>query len=75
MTGRENLGVRAAIPSIRVIDSPGRIVSKGLNAAIRAARGDIIIRMDVHCEYEPGYIQQCLQVLETGAAARWRPTG
>src|SRR5262249_53760198 len=37
-------------------------------AAIRAAQGSIIIRMDVHTEYASDYIRQCLAVLqETGA--------
>jgi succinoglycan biosynthesis protein ExoA len=38
---------------VRIIDNPGRIVSAGLNAAIRAARGDLIIRMDCHTQYAP----------------------
>ena len=55
-------------PRLRVIDNPGRIVSTGLNAAIRAAQGQIIIRMDVHTDYASDYICQCLAVLEeTGA--------
>jgi succinoglycan biosynthesis protein ExoA len=55
-------------PRLRVIDNPGRIVSTGLNAAIREAQGSIIIRMDVHTEYASDYIFQCLAVLqETGA--------
>jgi succinoglycan biosynthesis protein ExoA len=55
-------------PRLRVIDNPGRIVSTGLNEAIRVARGRIIIRMDVHTEYASDYICQCLAVLqETGA--------
>ncbi|HEX4647053.1 MAG TPA: glycosyltransferase family 2 protein [Verrucomicrobiae bacterium] len=55
-------------PQIRVLDNPGRIVSTGLNAAIRAARGDIIVRMDAHTIYAPDYVRQCLTVLsETGA--------
>jgi succinoglycan biosynthesis protein ExoA len=53
---------------IRLIDNPGRIVSSGLNAAIRAARGDIIIRMDAHTEYAPDYIQNCVEVLESNGA-------
>jgi succinoglycan biosynthesis protein ExoA len=58
----------AGDPRLRIIDNPGRIVSTGLNAAIRAAQGRIIIRMDVHTEYAPDYIRQCLAVLqETGA--------
>src|ERR1700682_4891859 len=31
---------------IRIIDNPSRIVSAGLNACIRTAAGDIILRMD-----------------------------
>jgi succinoglycan biosynthesis protein ExoA len=55
-------------PIIRVIDNPRQIVSAGLNAAIRAARGDIIIRMDAHTEYAPDYIARCVETLEqTGA--------
>ena len=55
-------------PVIRVIDNPGRTVSQGLNAAIRAARGQVIVRMDAHTEYAPDYIRCCLETLnETGA--------
>ena len=55
-------------PQIRVLDNPGRIVSTGLNAAIRAARGDIIVRMDAHTIYSKDYVRQCLAVMrETGA--------
>jgi glycosyltransferase involved in cell wall biosynthesis len=55
-------------PAIRVIDNPGRIVSTGMNAAIRAARGQIIIRMDAHTKYAPDYICRCLETLnQTGA--------
>src|SRR5262245_66014833 len=55
-------------PHHRVIDNPGQIVSTGLNAAIRAARGDIIIRMDVHTEYSPDYVATCVHYLkQTGA--------
>src|SRR6266700_7361104 len=55
-------------PELRVLNNPGRIVSTGLNAAIRAARGQIIIRMDAHTTYAPDYVRQCLAVMkETGA--------
>lgn len=55
-------------PRIRVIDNEQRIVSTGLNAAIRAAYGAIIIRMDAHTRYAPDYIGQCLATLhQTGA--------
>jgi len=55
-------------PQIRVIDNPDLITSTALNAAIRAARADIIIRMDAHTTYAPNYVRECLAVLEeTGA--------
>jgi succinoglycan biosynthesis protein ExoA len=47
-------------PALRVIDNPKRIVSTGLNAAIRQARGEIIVRMDAHTEYAPDYIRTCV---------------
>jgi succinoglycan biosynthesis protein ExoA len=53
---------------LRIIDNPGRIVSKGLNAAIRAARGDIIIRMDAHTEYATDYVRECVAALQATAA-------
>jgi succinoglycan biosynthesis protein ExoA len=55
-------------PQLRVIVNPGRIVSTGLNAAIRAARGEIIIRMDAHTAYAPDYCRLCVETLShTGA--------
>lgn len=53
---------------VRMVDNRGAIVSTGLNAAIREARGSIIIRMDAHTSYAPDYIRQCVQVLEETAA-------
>jgi glycosyltransferase involved in cell wall biosynthesis len=59
---------RVAFPRLRVIDNPGRIASTGLNAAIKAAQGRIIIRMDAHTDYAPDYLQRCVRTLrETGA--------
>jgi glycosyltransferase involved in cell wall biosynthesis len=53
---------------LRIVDNPQKIVSTGLNLAIRAARGSVIMRIDVHTEYASDYLWQCLQVLqETGA--------
>jgi len=53
---------------IRMIDNRLQIVSAGLNAAIRSAHGDVIIRMDAHTEYAPDYIRQCVFVLNTTQA-------
>jgi succinoglycan biosynthesis protein ExoA len=53
---------------VRMIDNPGRIVSSGLNAAIAAAAGDVIIRMDAHTTYAPDYIRECVRVLQESGA-------
>jgi succinoglycan biosynthesis protein ExoA len=55
-------------PRIRVIDNPERIQAPGLNRLVREARGDVLVRMDVHCEYAPTYVRACVETLErTGA--------
>lgn len=55
-------------PALRVIDNFGRIASTGLNAAIREAKGEVIIRMDAHSNYAPDYIRSCVKILkETNA--------
>lgn len=54
---------------VRVIDNPRKLQAVAMNAMIKEARGEIIIRMDVHARYAPDYVRQCVRVLEeTGAA-------
>lgn len=64
---------------IRLIDNTGRIVSSGLNEAIRQSRGQFIIRLDVHTEYAPDYLARCIEVLEASGADNvggpWRAMG
>jgi len=55
-------------PNLIVIDNPGRIVATGLNAAIRRARGEFVVRVDGHTEIDPDYVRRCVEALErTGA--------
>jgi succinoglycan biosynthesis protein ExoA len=59
---------RPRFKSFVVLDNPEQTVSSGLNIAVARAQGGIIIRMDVHSEYAPDYIQQCVAALKcTGA--------
>jgi len=53
---------------IRLIDNPGRIQAAGLNLAIKQARGDIIVRMDVHSIYADDYVQKCVDALKSTGA-------
>lgn len=60
--------LNARDPRITWIANPARIVSPGLNAALKVAEGEIIVRMDVHTDYAPDYLAQCLALhAETGA--------
>ncbi len=55
-------------PQIILVDNPQKIVSTGLNAAIRRARGEIIVRVDGHAVLDPQYARACVAALqETGA--------
>jgi succinoglycan biosynthesis protein ExoA len=54
---------------IRVIDNPRRIASTGLNAAIHAARNDVVLRMDVHTQYKSDYIRRSVELLTRSGAA------
>src|SRR5262249_41865202 len=51
--------------NVRIIDNPAQVTPTGLNAAIRAARGQIIVRLDAHTEYDRHYIARCVRWLET----------
>jgi glycosyltransferase involved in cell wall biosynthesis len=50
-------------PSIRLIDNVSKIVPTGLNAAIKAARGDIVIRVDGHVHVAPDFVRANVQLL------------
>ncbi|MDO5068034.1 MAG: glycosyltransferase family 2 protein [Propionibacteriaceae bacterium] len=54
---------------ITVVANPTGFTPAGLNVALRAARNDIIVRVDGHAELSDGYIETAVRVLaETGAA-------
>lgn len=53
---------------VRVLDNPAHIVPTALNIGLSQASGEIIIRIDGHCEIPPHHIRRCVGLLrETGA--------
>ncbi|HQZ57710.1 MAG TPA: glycosyltransferase, partial [Ottowia sp.] len=58
----------AADARLRVLDNPGRIVSTGLNACLARARGQVIVRMDIHTQFAPDYVAECIAALERSGA-------
>lgn len=54
---------------IRIVDNPMGTTSAGLNIAIAAATGSIIVRCDAHSTLPPDYVAHAVEALEaTGAA-------
>lgn len=61
---RDHIRARqAAHPRLRLIDNPRHIVPPGLNIGIAQSRGDIIVRVDGHCEIAPDYVSRCVEHL------------
>lgn len=54
--------------SIKIIDNPERIAPTGLNRAIAAAKGEIIVRVDGHCEIAADYVSNCVKHLSENKA-------
>jgi succinoglycan biosynthesis protein ExoA len=52
--------------NVRVVDNPQRIIPAGLNLAIHASGGEIIVRLDAHSMPAKDYVQKCVSALEAG---------
>ena len=48
---------------IRCIDNPDGYVPHAMNRGIRAAQGDVIVRIDAHAEYPKDYVQRLVEWL------------
>ncbi|MEP7075253.1 MAG: glycosyltransferase family 2 protein [Acidobacteriota bacterium] len=53
---------------IKVVLNPKKIAPAALNLAIAESRGQIIIRIDGHCEIDPDYVSNCVSLLTEGKA-------
>lgn len=63
----DRLAKDSEIP-VYVLDNPKFIAPSGLNRALEASRGEIIVRVDGHCEIEPDYVTNCVSLLRSGKA-------
>lgn len=75
--GLSNDGTRRAIHAfseshptlvIRLVDNPQQIIPSGLNTAIKASTGNLIVRMDAHSLPNPDYVQRCYDAHQEGKA-------
>jgi GT2 family glycosyltransferase len=73
--GRSTDGTRAIVsalaardPRLRLLDNPVGSTPAALNIGIRAARGDIVVRVDCHSTYPPTYVEALAGALESTGA-------
>lgn len=52
-------------PYIHLVDNPQRIVPYAMNIGINMAKGDIIMRLDAHADYQSNYFSALTAALET----------
>jgi glycosyltransferase involved in cell wall biosynthesis len=61
--------IAASYAGVRIVDNPARLQSAGLNHALDAATGDVVVRVDGHCVLADDYVECCVDALfESGAA-------
>ncbi len=65
----ETRSVVSRFAKVRVVDNPRRIRPAGLNTAIAAATGEIIVRVDARTALESDYVERCVSALERSGAA------
>jgi len=63
----EQIKADSEVPVI-IVDNPKRIAPTGLNCALKKAGGEIVIRVDGHCEIEPDYVENCVAHLQANKA-------
>jgi glycosyltransferase involved in cell wall biosynthesis len=56
-------------PRVRLVHSPAGTIPAGMNVGIRAARGDVIARVDARALLAPDYIRTAVSLLESTGAA------
>jgi glycosyltransferase involved in cell wall biosynthesis len=68
-TGDIAAGLALADRRVRLVDNPSGRTAEGLNAAIKAARHGVVVRVDGHGVLSPGYVSGAVEALDrTGAA-------
>lgn len=54
--------------AVEIIDNPGRTAPTGFNAALRHARGEVIVRVDGHTVIATDYLSECVAALQRSGA-------
>jgi succinoglycan biosynthesis protein ExoA len=66
---REKLAAwQARHPDLLILDNPRGIVPSAMNIGIRAARGELVVRLDAHSTYARDYLRRCVGTYRQTAA-------
>jgi len=65
----ETRSMVSAFANVVLVDNPRRIRPAGLNAAIAAAQGEVVVRVDARTALAPDYVERCVAALEKSGAA------
>lgn len=68
--GTEAIADRLAAehPEVTVVANPAGLTPAGLNAAIRATTGEVVVRVDGHARLSAGYVRRAVETMQrTGA--------
>ncbi len=58
----KKLGEKSDVP-ITIVNNPERIAPTALNRAVAASRGEVVVRVDGHCQIAPDYVSNCVKHL------------
>lgn len=58
-----------------LVDNPTGKTPAGLNAAIKAAKHDVVVRVDAHSLLSPGYTKLAVEILNTASASGKKGAG
>lgn len=61
--------VASSYPGVRVLDNPRRSRPAGLNVALAAATGEVVVRVDARARLAPDYVSCCVAALGRSGAA------
>jgi cellulose synthase/poly-beta-1,6-N-acetylglucosamine synthase-like glycosyltransferase len=70
---------KGRVLSVKILDNPSGKIPVALNIGLRNAQGEIIVRVDGHCEVQPDYVRSCVGAIQKTDAdcvgAMQRPQG
>ncbi|MFQ5614777.1 MAG: glycosyltransferase family 2 protein [Anaerolineae bacterium] len=61
-------GLAARTHRLQILDNPKQIVPAALNTGLKAARGEVIVRVDGHTIVAPDYVRACVEALQSSGA-------